>query len=190
MQGNGLTSSFSAARQLLHHSCSFTRSESRVANMSHHSHFDHMRFVLSCFVAVSVGCTPPLAVGERAASDDVQTPLCTFDVRAPESLAGSLTHPQTGLDCVPPEYGDRFTIGFGHDDWRVIVGVPRASSRVGDTIALDGRRATMLYQSTHASCTEWTGSIVWTSDLPSWRARVDATCADGSVRIDGQWSRD
>lgn len=158
--------------------------------MSHHSHCHGMRSSALLVAAAAAGCTHPLAVAERAASDDVRAPLCTFDISAPEAFVGTLTHPEAGLDCVPPEYGDTFTVGFAHDGWRLVARVPRAANHVGDTIALDGRRASMLYQSPRGACSNWVGEVIWIAELPAWSLFVDATCSDGSARVVGQWSRD
>lgn len=32
------------------------------------------------------------------------------------------------------------------------------------------------------SCSTWTGTITWLSDVPSWRVKVNATCSDGTGR--------
>ena len=145
-----------------------------------------MRFATLALLLVGA-CARPIAVAERAASDDVQTPLCAFDVEAPEALVGAITHAGTGIDCVPPDGGELFEIGFAHDDWRVVITLPRSTHRIGDTISLDGTQATMLLQTARVACVEWSGAVTWQSDLPSWSASVDATCSDGSARVVGRW---
>lgn len=157
--------------------------------MSEHSHFLNMRWAATCFALVA-GCAPPASVGERAASDDVPVPLCTFDVQAPERTSGALEHAQTGLDCVPPEYGAQLAVGFAYDGWRLVIELPRDGHRAGDRFSLDAGEASLLLQTVRGACTTWTGAVVWERDLPDWSVAVDATCSDGSARVAGRWSRD
>lgn len=149
-------------------------------------------FALVLAPLVLAGCgghAVPVVEAASAPTVDPEPPICTFDLVAPEPLQGELAHPETGLDCVPPEGGPDFKVGFAYDAWRFVVTIPRDRNRVGNAIPLDGSGlAHLLYLGPAGSCVDWTGEVVWVSDLPAWSIYVDATCADDpGLRIIGQW---
>lgn len=131
----------------------------------------------------------PLDVAVARATDDTVAPVCRFDLDAPEPLHGELYADDVPhLDCVPPGGGGAFVVGFAHDRWRFVVTLPRALARPGDTVALDGGPVALLYQGDDGWCADWRGTVAWAADLPAWRVRIDAACADGPARVAGELS--
>lgn len=147
-----------------------------------------MRACAAAAVLVFAACGPAGAPAvEIARSTDVTAaPSCRFDFAAPEPLDGELwANDAPGLDCVPPDGGATFQVGFAHGPWRLVVTLPRARHHVGDTVPLDGDAAALLYQSADRWCADWIGVVVWRGELPDWRIDVDAWCTTTLAHVAG-----
>ena len=107
-------------------------------------------------------------------SFSVTPQTCIYDLKAPVELAGSLpTYFTPGVDCVPPEGGDVFSVGFG---WRGGVLRFAAPRPVGGAVSL-------YVRTTETWCVDWEGEAI-VEDLPSWSLFLDGTC--GSLRVLGR----
>ncbi|MDB4964441.1 MAG: hypothetical protein JWN44_130 [Myxococcales bacterium] len=141
-------------------------------------------------VTLAAGCAEKSApIDHQASPDETIRPYCAFDLSEPEVLKGELiANDVPHLDCVAPEGGADFSVGFAHDGWRAVLHLPRASARVGETIAFGDGRVAMLYQGKDGYCTDWDGEVVWLGDVPSWGIIVTAYCKTAPLAVVGAWS--
>jgi hypothetical protein len=149
--------------------------------------------ILSAIV-VTAGCAQqtqqqPLNIDHQASPDETMRPFCAFDLTQPETLQGELiANDVAHLDCVAPEGGAEFRVGFAHDAWRAVLHLPRAANRVGETVAFGDARVSLFYQGKDGYCNDWQGDVVWLSDLPSWGVLVTAYCKTAPIAVVGAFS--
>jgi len=138
-----------------------------------------MRIWLAVAAMVAVGCAgkespvpPPETRAEATAS---VSPFCTILLTAPEAWGSTLTaNDVPGVDCIPPQGGDVFSLGFSHAGWWLQLDVARSSRVVGAAHAFDGQAALLALD-----CWEWDGSVtVDEDDADGWALRIDARCRD------------
>lgn len=128
---------------------------------------------------MAFGCTdagtrvPPAAPVEEAAASIA--PLCVIELRAPEAWQASLQADDVpGVDCIPPEGGEVFSLGFAHAGWWLQLDVARRSLTVGEPHAFDGQAKLLALD-----CWQWNGSVtVDADDAHGWALRLDAQCRD------------
>jgi hypothetical protein len=65
----------------------------------------------------------------------------------------------------------------------------------GEVISLPDARASLYLSGTDAAgtCSSWTGTITWNSEVPSWGVTLNATCSEtgkSGVRVVGSFSGD
>jgi len=116
------------------------------------------------------------------------SPFCTIDLAAPEVWRATLAADDvTGVDCVPPEGGEVFSLGFSHAGWWLQLDVARRSLAVGTAHAFDGQAALLALD-----CWEWDGAVtVDADDAARWAVRIDARCRDdGRKAVAGTFSGD
>jgi len=151
-----------------------------------------MRWIASSILVLALGgCAPGEKIAHQASPDEVRPFFCTFELTTPEALGGQLMlNDAAGVDCVAPEAGDTFKVGFGRPTWRLVVTVPRTLNEPSETpIPLDGGTVALLYQGRDAWCSAWRGELSWLADAPRWSISVDATCAnDAELHVAGQWT--
>jgi len=117
-------------------------------------------------------------------TDSLRT-FCAVALTAPEAFAVHLgANDVRGIDCVPPEGGEVFSLGFAHGDWWLQLDAARSSLIVGEAHAFDGQASLLAMD-----CWEWDGSFtVDEDDSTGWALRVDARCrSDASVAIAGRF---
>jgi hypothetical protein len=140
-----------------------------------------MRHLL--MLGVIAGCTPPPPEAARQGFDVVPQ-LCTYTLQEPVLLAGNLPSYDgaAGFDCVPPEGGEAFTVGFAWPGGLLRLVAPRP---VAGVVLLHD---VGLYVRTETGwCTDWDGTAV-IEELPAWAVAIDGTCVGGGVRVEGQIS--
>ena len=148
----------------------------------------------TCYVVaalvMAVGCAgegnrvPP---SERApATAATVSPFCVVALTAPEAWQTTLfANDVHGVDCVPPQGGDVFSLGFSHDGWWMQLDVARRSLVVGERHDLEHQAALLALD-----CWEWDGSVtVDEDDAAGWALRIDARCrADARKAVVGAFS--
>lgn len=119
----------------------------------------------------------------------VNDALCSWDVLDPVSDTGwsDSTFGSDGEECVPPEGGDVFEVGFG---WRGLVTKLSVPRPIDSGLAhFDASQVGLYVNAGGAWCTDWQG-IVSVRDTDQWIAGVDARCSSGSgdgMRLVAQW---
>jgi|SRR6185312_6322087 len=150
-----------------------------------------MRF--SIVLVALAGCsTAPASTASRldANDDTAPVPFCVFDTMAPTVAAGALSYAERPphTDCVPPEPGEVFSLGFATDGWWLQFDAPRSAFTVGVEQPIVFGAASLLATQQGESCFDWSGSFVVTADLPAWSIFVDATCVSDGLRVIGQFN--
>jgi hypothetical protein len=137
-----------------------------------------MRTWLSLAVLALTGCAQsgtrvPLTQDRNIASETAN--FCTIAVAAPERLQLALEADDVqGVDCVPPQGGEVFSLGFSHAGWWLQLDVARSSLVVGVPHAFDGQAALLALD-----CWEWDGSVTVDADArDQWALHLDARCRD------------
>jgi hypothetical protein len=139
---------------------------------------------------VAIGCAgqgnavPPAEATTTVETARLRT-FCAVSLAAPEAFATTLHADDVrGVDCVPPERGERFSLGFAHAGWWLQLDVARASLAVGAPHAFDGQ-ATLLA----LDCWDWNGAVtVEADDDAGWTVAFDARCNnDASKAIVGRF---
>jgi hypothetical protein len=163
--------------------------------VSVHSHLNGMRNLLVLTaITLTAGCAAnsndgAASIDHQASPDETIRPFCAFDLTQPETMKGELiANDVPHLDCVTPDGGSELRVGFAHDGWRTVLTLPRATAKVGETVAFGDGRVALLYQGPDGYCTEWQGDVVWLGDLPSWGVLVSAYCKTASIAVVGAWS--
>jgi hypothetical protein len=143
----------------------------------------------------AVGCsTGSVDVPSGPRGLDTATPVlpfCIYDVTAPDRTSGSLSYAARPrhTDCVPPEGGEVFSLGFATDGWWMQLDAVRAAFTVGHPVRFEETNQAALLA---LDCWNWTGEFIVMKDEThshSWSVFIDATCAgDPSKRVIGQWS--
>jgi hypothetical protein len=129
-----------------------------------------------------LACTSPTAPTSSRYGFDEVPQRCVFALQAPEALSGSdPTYYVEGTDCVPPEGGDAFTVGFGWPGGVLHLEAPRP---VAGVVQL---RELGLYMRVDGQgwCVDWDGQAV-IADLPAWSVAIDGTCVDEELRVVGR----
>lgn len=149
---------------------------------------------LLLLVAGCIGAPSVVPVAEALPSAE-PPPYCVWDIAAPEALDGSLSYAtqRPGIDCVTPEGGEVFSVGFATRGWWFQLDALRSAIIVGKSQPLDRTAASLLLVTDDGrSCWEWNGDVTVLADRDAgkaWSVFVDAACADGSgLRLAGQWS--
>jgi hypothetical protein len=128
-----------------------------------------------------VGCTLPDDPAERNQGFAVRPTTCAYAFEKPVVLSGSLpTYATPDTDCVPPEGGDAFTVGFGWPD-----GVLHLEALRPVAGAVPLRELGLYVRTVDDWCVDWVGEAVIV-DLPEWSVSIDGTCADGGLRLVGR----
>ncbi|RKH00232.1 collagen-like protein [Corallococcus carmarthensis] len=73
------------------------------------------------------------------------------------------------------------------------IGIKRPLATPGAVIQLPDSRVSLYFSGSANTCSSWTGTIRWNSDVPSYNVSVDATCSEagkGGIRFVGSVSRD
>ncbi|MFI5229216.1 MAG: hypothetical protein ACHQWU_09115 [Gemmatimonadales bacterium] len=145
---------------------------------------------LLCVFLAACGTAPPAETQVVVRPPPApRRPFCAFDMAQPEPLAGALAgYFGPGIDCVPPEGGDAFTLGFGlHSDVYVLT-VERTAIRLGDSMPFVGAAHLFATVGDAPACVDWRGEVVIDGDLPAWSVYIDATCSDApNIRLQGQF---
>src|SRR5262249_29841860 len=112
--------------------------------------------------------------------------FCAVQLSAPERWDTVLSaNDVSGVDCVPPDGGEKFSLGFSHAGWWMQLDVARPPIVVGAAHAFDGQAALLAL-----NCWEWDGAVtVEKADRQGWALRVDAICRDDAgKRVDGAFA--
>jgi len=77
----------------------------------------------------------------------------------------------------------------------IYVSVERPMTAPGERISLPNTRVSLIKHTADAttSCTAWTGTVTWNSEVPSWSITLDATCGEtgkSGIRLIGTFSGD
>src|SRR4051812_27020771 len=142
-----------------------------------------MRLCWWAALLVAVGCaqeSKPVPSQDTAPKEATSlSPFCAISLDAPERWQATLTaNDVPGVDCVPPQGGDVFSLGFAHDGWWLQLDVARSSLAVATAHAFDGQAALLALD-----CWEWDGSVtVDEDDADGWALRIDARCRDDARR--------
>lgn len=151
-----------------------------------------MKTIAALFLVGVVGCTgaaPNIADVKTARNDPV--PFCTYSAAWPATTDGAISYTKrpAGVDCVPPEGGEVFSLGFASASWWFQLDAPRTVFVIGEPQPIAyGTSSLLLVQHDGTSCWNWTGDFTVMSDLPSWDVYIDATCIDDpSIRVAGHW---
>lgn len=84
----------------------------------------------------------------------------------------------SGVDCIPPDGADTFSLGFSHAGWWLQLDIARPTLVVGEPHPFDGQAALLALD-----CWEWDGAVlVEEDDRAGWAARLDVTCRDDAAR--------
>ncbi|WP_158501666.1 collagen-like protein [Vitiosangium sp. GDMCC 1.1324] len=116
---------------------------------------------------------------------DPEQPYCTVTSQCAEDNAFALQlRPDAGgVVCPKPTY------------YQISLSLKRPMTTPGEVISLPNSRVYLSlssYDSTK-SCSTWTGTVTWNSDVPSWSVTFDATCSEtgkSSIRFTGTFSGD
>ena len=115
--------------------------------------------------------------------------FCTIDIQAPEAWSAVLSaNDVRGVDCVPPDRGEVFSLGFSHAGWWLQLDIARPTVVVGRAHAFDGQAALLALD-----CWEWDGAVtVEADDDAGWAVRIDARCRDDAHKavvaaFSGEW---
>jgi hypothetical protein len=129
-----------------------------------------------------IGCSPATPPEAARQGFDVVPQLCTYALQEPVQLAGSLPSYDgaTGFDCVPPEGGETFTVGFAWPGGLLRLAAERPVAGVVQLHDVG------LYVRTETAwCIDWEGVVV-IEELPAWAVLIDGTCVEGGVRVIGK----
>ena len=150
------------------------------------------RVRICCTLALlwAAACAPsgtPVPQPTTAAPDATRVVVfCSIALQAPEAWQATLYADDVrGVDCVPPDRGDVFSLGFSHAGWWLQLDVPRRALTVGTPHAFDGDAALLALD-----CWDWDGSVtVDADDDARWAVRLDARCrADAGKALVGSFS--
>jgi hypothetical protein len=77
----------------------------------------------------------------------------------------------------------------------VYVNVKRPMATPGERISLPNTRVGLMKNTGDATttCSEWTGTVTWNSEVPSWSITLDATCSEmgkSGIRLVGTFNGD
>ena len=121
-----------------------------------------------------------------AETAETVSPFCTILLTAPESWQATLSaNDVSGIDCIPPQGGDVFSLGFSHAGWWLQLDIARPSVVAGAAHAFDGQAALLALD-----CWEWDGTVtVDEDDADGWAVRIDARCrADAKKSVVGAFA--
>jgi hypothetical protein len=129
------------------------------------------------------GCSGPPGPSRATYTDPIIPQACIYDLQMPVELSGSIpTYVDPGVDCIGPEGGETFTMGFG---WPGGVLHVAARRPVAGVVQLHD---VGLYVRTETGwCIDWDGTAV-IEELPAWAVFIDGTCVGGGVRMIGNLS--
>jgi len=145
-------------------------------------------WLLAAWVAIGCagqGSAAPPAEATTTVETERTATFCAVALEAPEAFATTLHADDVrGVDCVPPERGERFSLGFAHAGWWLQLDVARASLAVGAPHAFDAQAALLALD-----CWDWDGAVtVEADDDTGWAVVFDARCAkDRSKAIVGRF---
>ena len=150
-----------------------------------------MRVLVAAMLVFVGGCGGSTGTPEQAAAVATPSPFCTYDTTAPTATAGDVSYSSRapGVDCVAPEPGAVFSLGFAARGWWLQFDAPRYAVKVGEAQPIAFGAASLLVVQGEASCFQWSGTFTVMSDLPQWSIFIDATCKASGLRVVGQWSR-
>lgn len=93
-----------------------------------------------------------------------------------------------------PSFGNTACSSAASPFTYAVLGLNRPMTAPGEVISLPSSRVTLgLYNNsdTTKSCSQWTGTVTWGSDVPNWSVTVNATCSEAGksgIRLVGTFS--
>jgi hypothetical protein len=135
---------------------------------------------------VTFGCSNQPSPGRApAAGLDTVGQLCAYDLAEPAQLTGSLpSYAGRGVDCVPPEGGPTFTLGFGWPGGVLHLVAPRPAAGVVPLSSIG-----LYLRTPDGWCVEWAGVAI-IDDSADWSVALDGVCVSGDdddgLRVVGQ----
>lgn len=129
-------------------------------------------FVAACHPASS-GVTPAITFTSSGVK-------CSWDLLAPITSMGAsdTTFGPDGEECVPPEGGPAFGVGFGWHGLVMKVSVPRPAR--DEFTHFDASEIGLYLNTPSGWCVDWIG-IVSVLDANDWLVGVDATCSTNTT---------
>jgi len=152
-----------------------------------------VRHVWLIAAVLAVGCAGGGTAVPSAGDATVRAPeraeaprvFCAAELTAPEPLQIVLTaNDVKGVDCVPPDGAEKFSLGFAHDGWWLQLDIARPTIVMGRAHPFDGQAALLALD-----CWEWSGAVtVDEDDAAGWALALDVTCVgDTHKRIAGSF---
>jgi hypothetical protein len=111
---------------------------------------------------------------------------CAWEVLEPVDTTGAsdTTFGSDGQECIPPEGGYWFEVGFGWMGAVIKLSVPRPVGR--DLMRFDASEVGLYVNAGGKWCIDWKG-IVAVRDANDWFAGVDAECTTDDLRVTAHW---
>lgn len=122
---------------------------------------------------------------------------CDWNIGGTLSFSGTMLPPTAGGSCSAPSAiptGCAANVGLFNGTlvytistmcpattYLVQFSIPRPSYAAGATITMPATGVSaQLYDSTDTtkSCTQWTGTMMWNSDVPTWKVTFNLTCSE------------
>lgn len=94
-----------------------------------------------------------------------------------------------------PRWGSSNDSSCGSSNY-ILFSMSRPMKAPGEVISLPSSRVTTLMLNdvdATKRCTQWTGTLTWNSDVPSWSVTLDATCSEtgkSGIKLVGTFSGD
>lgn len=154
------------------------------------------------------GCFTTACVPGDAACCRPTKPVCQWSFTNPASTGTYYAGNVPGeLFCTPPsgcaEDTNFTTVLFRGAELAcspevldyLYVSVDRSQATPGQVFNLPDARVTLLLNTTKRTggCSQWTGTVTWNAEIPTWRLTFDTTCSEsgkGHIRLTGTWSGD
>ena len=135
-------------------------------------------------------------------------PTCTWSITAPVTSAGSgyapgdtdpnlVCRPSSSIPC--PGQGS-FSVAWYQSTgtcprtyYSIGMSLDRSKVTAGATVTLPATGASVSYSDATTNCSQWTGTINWVADVPSWKLTANLTCSDAgktSIKIAGTFQGD
>jgi hypothetical protein len=141
------------------------------------------------------GCFSDLCPPGKSACCRPTKPLCRWSFTSPAMSGSYYTYAQGQTYCVPPsactqdpnfkvtlDTNPNVTMCSAPEPHLFSLQLKRPLVTPGEVISLPSARVLALgFHNTvdnTRSCAQWTGTITWSSEVPSWSISLDITCAE------------
>jgi hypothetical protein len=138
-------------------------------------------------------CYSACPQGPSGACCAVTNPSCVFSITSPFSLSATEYQPgydSNGVDCsiTPGCPGKPLSLTMIESKstcpgafQEVLVSLDRAKVSAGQSYTLPNAGISITEAGDAGSCSQWTGSVTFNTDVPNWQFSINATCSSGTV---------